>query len=70
MFTVLDKAFRITMMVGFACLGIVAGLVVFKVALGVTAVLLGSGFGTLIFIWIMWMLYKKWREKHPDDVIL
>ena len=70
MFTVLDKAFRITMMIGFSCLGIIAALVVFKVALGVTTVLLGSGFGTLIFVWIMWMLYKKWKEKHPEDIAI
>lgn len=70
MFTIIDKAFRITMAVGFACLGILAALVFFKVALGITVFLLGSGFGTLIFIMIMWALYKWWRERHPEDIIL
>lgn len=68
MFEVLDKAFRFTLMIGFGCLGVLAGLVMFKVALGVTAVLLGSGFGTLIFVWIIWMLYKAYKKRHPDDI--
>ncbi len=70
MFTILDKAFRITMAVGVACLGVLAALVCFKVALGVTVFLLGSGFGTLLFIWIVWMLYKEYRKRHPEDTIL
>lgn len=62
MFAMLDKAFKITMLVAFGCLGVVAALVVFRVALEVTVVLLGSGVGTVIFLLIFWMLYKAFKK--------
>lgn len=61
-----DKFFSWTLMVGFGTLGVLCGLLVLRVAIGVTGILLGTTFGTFIvafILWRAWVRYDKRRSK-------
>lgn len=61
-----EKAFAWTVAIGFVLLGIWAGLLVLKVAIGVAGFMLGSTVGTIVFLLIMWKLYETIKDKLFD----
>lgn len=60
------KAFAWTVAVGFALLGIYAGLLAFRIGVEIAGFLLGSTLGTFILLWIMYRLYEKYKDKLFD----
>lgn len=61
-----EKAFAWTVAIGFVMLGIWAGLLVLKVAIGVAGFMLGSTVGTIVFLLIMWKLYETIKDRLFD----
>lgn len=57
------KALWWTLAIGFGMIGIWAGLVVLKVAIGVVGYLLGSTIGSFLLVMILIGVYKKYLDK-------
>lgn len=62
-----NKAFQIVMNAGFAVLGVLCGLIVLRVALSVAGALLGSVFGTILLIVIVWSFAKGFHDSSKKD---
>lgn len=62
-----DKLFHWTIMVGFGTLGVLCGLLVLRVAIGVTGVLLGSTFGTLIVGFVLWRAWTRYEKRRDSE---
>lgn len=61
-----EKAFAWTVAIGFALMGIYVGLLVLRVSIEVAGFLLGSSLGTIVLLWIMYMLYKHFKDRLFD----
>lgn len=61
-----EKAFAWTVAIGFALMGIYVGLLVLRISIEVAGFLLGSSLGTILLLWVMYMLYKRFKDKLFD----
>lgn len=61
-----EKAFAWTIAIGFALMGVYVGLLVLRVSIEVAGFLLGSTLGTIVLLWIMWCIYKRFKDKLFD----
>lgn len=62
-----EKAFVITMQIGFGALGFFVALLLLRITIEVAGFLLGSSLGTLIFAWILYKLYRRYQKRHPES---
>ncbi len=61
-----DKAFDWTMKIGFGALGFFLAILLLRITLEVAGFLLGSTLGTLVFAWLLYAGYKRYRKNHPN----
>jgi Na+-driven multidrug efflux pump len=59
-----DKAFDLTMRIGFGALGIFLGILLLRITLEVAGFLLGSTLGTIVFAGLLYAWYKRYRRNH------
>lgn len=67
---IIFKVFHYLFVFGCGAIGAYVAFVALSVVLGVVGAMLGSGIGTVILIAVFWAAYKKWKENHPNDVLL
>lgn len=60
-----DRVFDWTMKIGFGALGFFLAVLLLRITLEVAGFLLGSTLGTVIFAWLIYMWYKRYRRNHP-----
>lgn len=67
---IIFKVFHYLFVFGMGCIGAYVAFVALSIVLGVAGAMLGSTAGTIILIALFWGAYKKWKENHPNDILL
>ena len=67
MFKMFERVFFWTIAIGLGFYGLIAGFAALGIIFSMTQSMLSSGFGTLLFIAIVYLAWKIYRETNSPD---